>query len=608
MLRTKLTAGLCAGAVAAWCLSALLVAAPGDTTIADAAMRGDADEVRALLKDAADVNAAQGDGMTALHWAAMHGDAALAQVLIYAGANMNATTRLGAYTPLYLAAKDGRAAVVKTLLAAGAKPDVATLRGTTPLMVAAASGSVDAVAALVEHGADVNAAESVRGETPLMFAAAYNRAPVIEVLATHGADLKASTKVVDLAGLSRDPAALQAIVRGNPPPPPKEGEKPGEPAAASPAGKESAEPAKEAAATPSPARPAAGRPAAGGHGRAPQVPGVTRSYQLNELVSAQGGMTPLLLAARDGSIDSVKALLAAGANVNQVSAGDRSSPLLVAVVNGQFDVAKFLLDQGADPNLAADNGVTPLYGVLNCEWSPKALYPQPRAFLQQHIAYLDLVKALLDKGANPNARLTKKVWYSGYSFDLSGVDETGATPFWRAAYGADVEAMKTLVAYGADPNIPTVKPAARGRFGDVTREVKDVSGMPPVPVGGPALTPLLAASGAGYSEGFAANSHHYAPTGMLAAVKYLVDDLHADVNASDHEGRTALHNAASRGDNEMILFLVSKGADVNAVTREGQTVADMANGPVQRTQPFPETVALLEKLGSKNNHHCVSCN
>ena len=94
---------------------------------------------------------------------------------------------------------------------------------------------------------------------------------------------------------------------------------------------------------------------------------------------------------------------------------------------------------------------------------------------------------------------------------------------------------------------------------------------------------------------------------MLAAVKYLVEELHADVNATDHEGNTALHNAAARGDNEMIKYLVSKGANVKAVNREGKTTVDMANGPVQRTQPYPETIALLESLGAKNNHKCVSC-
>jgi hypothetical protein len=167
--------------------------------------------------------------------------------------------------------------------------------------------------------------------------------------------------------------------------------------------------------------------------------------------------------------------------------------------------------------------------------------------------------------------------------------------------------MKLLVAHGADPNIPTVKGAGRPRTADVDREVKDISGLPPVPRGGPGITPLEAAAGAGYGEGFAGNSHRFAPGGMLAAVKYLVEDLHVDVNVQDHEGNTALHHAAARGDNEMILYLVSKGADVKVVNREGKTTADMANGPVQRIQPFPETIALLEKLGAKNNHKCISC-
>jgi hypothetical protein len=167
--------------------------------------------------------------------------------------------------------------------------------------------------------------------------------------------------------------------------------------------------------------------------------------------------------------------------------------------------------------------------------------------------------------------------------------------------------MRLLVAYRADPNIPTMKSAGRPRIADENREVKDVSPLPPVPLGGPGIPAVVAAAGSGYGEGFAANSHRFAPTGMLAAVKYLIDELHADPNAKDHEGNTALHNAAARGDVEMIKYLVSKGADVTAVNREGKTTADMANGPVQRIQPWPEALALLESLGAKNNHKCVSC-
>jgi ankyrin repeat protein len=334
---------------------------------------------------------------------------------------------------------------------------------------------------------------------------------------------------------------------------------------------------------------------------------VDRPFTYNELVAATGGMTPLHLAIRQGQADVVRALVEAGADVNLVSAGDKSSPLLTAVVNGRFDLALYLLERGGNPNLASENGVAPLYAVVNVQWAPKAGYPQPRAYLQQKASYLDLMEALIDKGAVVDARVKKKVWYQGYNFDLSGVDETGATAFWRAAYASDVDAMKLLVAHGADPNLRTMKIAGRPPTGDARRDVKDVSGLPPVAVGGPAITALQATAGVGYGEGFAANSHRFAPSGMLAAVRYLVEELHADVNAADHEGNTALHHAAARGDNEMIKYLVSKGANVMAVSREGKTTVDMANSPVSRIEPFPATIALLEGMGAKNNHKCVSC-
>jgi ankyrin repeat protein len=350
-----------------------------------------------------------------------------------------------------------------------------------------------------------------------------------------------------------------------------------------------------------------GRPAPQGPARV-DIAGGTRSYRYNELIGTQGGFAALHFAARQGHIDAVKTLLEFGADLNQPNPGDRMTPLLVAVINGHFDLAMYMLDKGANPNVSAFNGVTPLYGVLNIQWHPKSLYPSPKAYQQQQTTYLELMQALLEKGADPNPRLQRKVWYTGFNNDYSGVDETGATPFWRAAYANDVAGMKLLVAHGADPNIPTSKPAGRPFTGEGVRQIQDLSGLPPVPVGGPGVYPLHAASGVGYGEGFAANSHRYAPTGFLPAIKYLVEELGADVNQTDHEGNTPLHLAASRGDNESILFLVSKGADVTRVNREGNTTADMANGPVQRVQPFPETLALLEKLGARNNHRCITCN
>ena len=99
----------------------------------------------------------------------------------------------------------------------------------------------------------------------------------------------------------------------------------------------------------------------------------------------------------------------------------------------------------------------------------------------------------------------------------------------------------------------------------------------------------------------------FVPEGWLPAVKYLVEELGADVNARDHNGYSPVHHAAARGDNELIRYLVEQGADVMAVSRRGQTTVDMANGPQQRVRPFPETIQLLESLGAINNHDCRSC-
>src|SRR4051794_24924137 len=115
-MRRSLIFGLSMGVLAVIAASVLMTATMGDTRIADAAMKGDREGVRALLKQAVDVNAAQGDGMTALHWAALKSDAEMADLLIYAGANVKATTRLAGYTPLYMAAKSGSGPVVGRLL------------------------------------------------------------------------------------------------------------------------------------------------------------------------------------------------------------------------------------------------------------------------------------------------------------------------------------------------------------------------------------------------------------------------------------------------------------------------------------------------------------
>ena len=573
--------GLAALVAAVAVSSALVQAQAPRSAVADAAMAKDAALVRQLLKSGADANGSQGDGMSALHWASLHGDAAMAEMLIVAGANVRATTRIGGFTALHLASQAGKAAVVAPLVKGRAAVDARTATGATALMLAAGAGSAEIVRTLAEAGADLNVTETANGQSALMFAASGGRTEAAAVLIAKGADLTLRSRVVDLTKLEVPEEVLQDQLRQEQTPARNEG---GAPA-----------PAAAAAASSSSSR----------------VAGVSRPYKYNELIGNYGGLTALHFAARQGATDTVRALVEAGADVNALTAGDKTSPMLIAAVNGQFDLVSYLLSKGGDPNLASDAGMAPLYAVLNLHWAPKSFYPQPRAQLQQQGSYLEVMTQLLAKGADPNARLQRKIWYTQYNFDLLRVDDAGATPFWRAAYASDIEAMKMLVAAGADPAVPTAKPASNDRFrqggvtsGDANR---DHSGLPPIMTAGPDIPPLLAASGAGYGEGFAGNAHRFAPTGMLAAVKYLIEELGTSANVRDADGNTALHHAASRGDNEMITYLVSKGADVTLVNRGGQTTVDMANGPVQRVQPYPETIKLLESLGAKNNHKCVSC-
>ena len=166
-MRLRQAGGVMAGVLGALVLG-VAVAAQSAAPVADAAMEGDRPAVRTLLQQGRDVNAAQGDGMTALHWAAMKNDAELAQMLVYAGANVRATTRLGANTPLVIAARNGSAGVVDVLLKAGADAKAPTSTGTTPLMLAAASGNVEAVKALIAAGAEVDTREQSMQQTALI--------------------------------------------------------------------------------------------------------------------------------------------------------------------------------------------------------------------------------------------------------------------------------------------------------------------------------------------------------------------------------------------------------------------------------------------------------
>ncbi len=564
-----------------------------DSPVADAAMRGDAAAVRALIAEGADVNVPQGDGMTALHWAARNRDAGLARDLLEAGATVGAGTRIGHYTPLHMAGEAGAGEVVEILLGAGADPERAILvgGGARPLHFAAASGNVRAVEALLAAGAEVDAIEESWGQTPLIFAAAKGRTAAVRALLAAGADPAVHTRVMDVAVR----AVYDRIERSERNRRLRAGE-PWGPEVAAQVRREQEEATRRERAE------AASREES--ETRMIEEP---EPLSYGELVGGHGGLTALLHASREGHAETALALLEGGADIDRASAGDGTSPILMATINGHYDLAMRFLDLGADPAIVSHAGATPLFAAINTHWAPKSRYPQQHIYMQQDHTYLQVMEKLLAAGADPNVRLTRHLWFMSYNFDLLQIDSRGATPFWRAAYALDVEAMKLLVAHGADPRIPTANPPSR-RSGRASEDDEpDPSGLPPVPVGGPAVYPIQAASGVGYGQGYAGNAHRHVPDGWLPAVRYLVEELGADVNARDHQGYGALHHAAARGDNELIRYLVARGADVTIVSRRGQTTADMANGPVQRIQPFPETVALLVSLGAVNNNNCVSC-
>jgi ankyrin repeat protein len=587
---------------------------PGAPGLLEAAQKGDLAGVQAALKAHADVNGARGDGLTALHLAAQRGSLPVVQALLKAKANVEARTRIGGYTPLHLAAEAGEGPVVTALLAAGADPNVVTTTsGVTPLHLAAkALDGDDAVVALLEHGAKPNVTEKAYGQTPLMFAASHGRAAAIRELLKHGADASVKTESVDLLEQMRvDREAIakmrtaSADIRRSTPDGTKRELTPTEEQKAIATTRTFLSSKDEIAKTLQGFKPddlSRKRPWWSLQNGVDHSTDSIMDRPIQEtLVRRTGGMTALLHAAREGQIEAAKALLDGGADINQQSA-DGSTPLVESLLNGHYDLAMELIKRGADVNLATNtDGVAPLFAVLQTQWTLRFTnQPQPRAQDNQQTDYMAIVNALLEKGANPNVRLTHHLWFFEWE-DKFGIDLTGATPFWRAAFAQDLDAMKALAAHGADPNIPTAwpEPGLRGARQEDGRVAED-SGLPVKPEGSPNLYPIQGAAGGGYL-GLGAFQQNNVPNNFMAATKFMVEELHADVNLPDSWGYTPLHYAAVRGDNDLVKYLVDHGANVKAVTQLGQSVVDMTrggrNGFFHRT-PYPETEQLLLKLGS----------
>ena len=582
-------------------LLGILLAAAGaaatDTRVADAAEQGDRAAVRSLISEKADVNGAQGDGTTALHWAAYNDDLEIAKTLVAAGASVKATTRDAFETPLFMACRNGSVAMLDLLIKAGSDVNASDEHATTPLMLAAEAGDPAAVKLLLDHGASPNAREGQRGQTALMFAADMNRAAAIKVLLDHGASPNL---------LSRSQKLPKSLQMRNDDGTPIVENKDGKDGTEEKAGGEKDE---KTAADKKPAADKTTREQTAAKADQPKAP--EPNAELKEMIaklSAKvdaiekrlqppagedgkegkensddgrmfrkrgtldfGGMSALLYAARDGQIDAAKALVAGKADIDEATTLEKITPLVMATMNGHFDLAMYLVSAGAKPNLANSYGLTPLFAAIDIQWAPKGWSPSA-SVAHEKTTYLELMEALLKAGAEPDARLGSRLWYRS-SGDHSWVDPAGATAFWRAAQSSDVNAMRLLVNHGADPSIPSKN----------------------------GTTPLMVASGIGWGYHYSMNL----PDSWMAAVRYCVQ-LGADVTAAADTGYTALHGAAYLGNHEMIQYLLDHGADIKAVAKDKNTVADMANGPTRFGIPHPETVALLEKLGSANSHNCRS--
>lgn len=611
----------------AWVAAALLSGSVADRApdVANAAQRGDIAQVEALLRAGADVNAPQGDGMTALHWAAERGDARMADMLIRGGASVRAVTWIGEYTPLHLASRAGTPDVITLLLDAGSDVKATTTNsGATPLHFAASSGNPEAVKLLLDRGADANVRERTWQQTPLMFAASLNRAEVIRVLIQGGADpdlrswfLDGTARAGDQAASTTRAEVLKAFQEGS------EGAlTPTQVQSAIQAGRL----ARQRATGESSFVEVIDEPA-----RDPDDPPPNRSSV------TPGGLTALHHAARQGHLDAVKALVEGGADLNQVTGQDNWTPLLIATTNGQWDVAMLLIESGADPNTANQAaGVSPVWATINARWQPRPSFPQPQEQDFQQHGYMEVLEALLVAGADPDTRNLAQPYYLFYggcgNANCGLTPHAGITPFFRAGLGADVEAMTLLVEYGADPQLTRTPqqnagggrggggaPGAPGGRGGGPGGRGAGPGSEPSPAASIPVAPasaIHAASGLGFGQGVGAgNAIRFMQNGWLPAVKYLVEELGFDVNARDDNGFTPLHFAAARGDHDLIMYLLEKGADVKARSRpddrngfpNGYTVADMANGPQPRITPMPATVELLVKLGSENSNNCRSC-
>ena len=476
-----------------WCLCVSMTAfgAGSDLRLLQAAKAKDASAVRALLKSGIDVNTAQGDGATALHWAVHNDDPAIVDLLLRAGARPNAADDLGV-TPLYLACTNRNAPMVEKLLANKADPNAKLLNGETALMNCARTGNAGAVKALIAAGARVNVKEPQHDQTALMWAAAEKHSDAVRLLIEAEADVHARSRTYTQTVTSE-------ITQR--------------------AGRE----------------------------------------ELNYTV-LRGGSTPLFFAARSGDAESVRLLVAAGADVHDTLPNGMSA-LVLAAHSGQGAAASALLEKGADPN-AAGIGYTALHAAV----------------LRGDV---ELVKDLLRHGAKPNALITKgtPLRRNNQDYNLPAT-LIGATPYWLAAKFLEPEIMRALIAGGADPE----------------KAIPD------------GATPLMAASGIKEGNGRAAPEQDRRGLSLIDGGK-LPDEARVfeavaaallqpiNIDFPNKTGDTALHAAALMGYNTVVKLLADKGAKLSVKNNRGLTPLSTLTGRGSDVL-HPSTADLLRKLGA----------
>jgi uncharacterized protein len=483
-------------------------------------------------------------GDTRLADAAMKRDTATVRTLIDQHVDVNAPGADGTPALHWLVRVDDFE-TARRLIRAGADASKPNRYGVTPMSLASANGNARMIALLLEAGADANVVDQT-GETALMTSTKSGSVDAVRMLLDHGAAIDA-----------RDPAFQQTVlmmaVRENRPEIVKLLIDRGAQVNVQ----------TRTGATPNWVLP--NSVPGFGHGIG-IVRGGLPARGSRYLIP--GAMTPLLYAARDGRIDSAKLLLAAGAELEHTDA-NAITPLLMAITNNHIEMARFLIDRGANVKAVDWYGRTPLWAAVET----RNMDVDSSTFENgvDRGPVFELIKVILDKGVDVNAR-TKETppirrQMLRVTGDLSWVDFTGQTPFLRAALAADLDVMRLLLARGADPKIPAFA----------------------------GTNALMAAAGVNWVVDQTTDG---GPAARLEAVK-MCYDLGMSVNEANSMGITAVMGAANRGSDDIIEFLVSKGAKLDAKDNEGRTPLNWAEGVFLATHPArpkPSSIALIKKL------------